>query len=345
MKKSVGQQTVNFIGDPHFGRKFGDVPLHRRGDREAMQLALFKAKLEEEADICVMVGDLFDTFTVSNETLVVVWEALYDAAKLHIARQYIMVMGNHDISRDAGLVSSFEVLKQMCEALPNITFVTNIHEFMMDGDNDPMLVVPYSAFKTADQAITEYFANTNPTQKFSMIIGHWDTMAVGDQHNLIPLTLLAPFTKEIVTGHVHTPEEFMVNAFGEKIPGGPFPTNVTITGSMMPYSHGEDPDEFMYVTRTIEQVEAALAIDPKAYQHMCLRCVMVPGEVPPQNIDCLQFSSKYVEGEKEKQEVTVETFSFKALFDKVFDDNKIDPTLRDKYWNLYREKATDDQQS
>ena len=345
MKKSVGQQTVNFIGDPHFGRKFGDVPLHRRGDREKMQLALFKAMLAEEADICIMVGDLFDTFTVSNETLVTVWEALYDAAKANPNRQFIMVMGNHDVSRDTSLVSSFEVLKQMCEALMNITFVTNIHEFMIEGDNDPILVVPYSAFKTSDQVLKDYLANTHPTQKYSMVVGHWDTMAVGDQHNLIPLALLAPVTKEIVTGHVHTPETFKVNAFGEKIADGPFPTNVTITGSMMPYSHGEDPEHNIYVSLTVEQIEVALASDPKAFHDKCLRVIMVPGEVPPQDIDCLQLSCKYVEGEKEKQEVVMETFSFQALFDKVFDDHKIDPSLRDKYWNLYREKATDAQQS
>lgn len=60
IKLSDGR-IVNAIGDPHLGRKFEvGVPLARRGQREAAQMRDFREKLMEEADVCIVVGDLFD---------------------------------------------------------------------------------------------------------------------------------------------------------------------------------------------------------------------------------------------------------------------------------------------
>ena len=144
MLLEINGKKYNFIGDPHFGKKFGDVPLHRKGEREQQQLDTFKVELAVPADMCIMVGDLFDTFTVSNEVLMNVHNILVDALNEN-KTQYVMLMGNHDVSRDAHKISSFQVLKSMFKDNEEIEFITTHKPYILDK----ILFCPYSEFKTA----------------------------------------------------------------------------------------------------------------------------------------------------------------------------------------------------
>jgi hypothetical protein len=47
---------------------------------------------------------------------------------------------------------------------------------------------------------------------------------------------------------------------------------VIVTGSMQPMAHGEDPEERLYVTRSLPEVEA----DPDAFKDKCLRVDLKP---------------------------------------------------------------------
>ena len=52
--------TLQLIGDVHAGKKFeAGVPLHRRGDRERMQIEQFRAELAAVTGPVVQAGDIF----------------------------------------------------------------------------------------------------------------------------------------------------------------------------------------------------------------------------------------------------------------------------------------------
>lgn len=330
-------KKVDFIGDPHLGKKFGGVPLHRTGEREALQISQFQQELNNESDVVIMVGDLFDTFIVSNEVLLQAFDAITEARDLHPKKIFIFISGNHDISRDADVLSSFHVLKKMLEGLSRVQVYMEPNVFVVDSLK--ILLVPYSMFDTAEKAIEKY-----KDKVFDLVVGHWDTLEIAGPHNLMPYKTLASMTTKVVSGHEHTPYILYIDKEGNhgKQMGEP-DAIVYGTGSMQPYSHGEDPEQTLYITRTLEQVIPALAQDPHAYKDKCVRLVLGPDEVPPPDFDCLQFSIKRVTSEqKEELEVTLGEFSFRDLFFETFQENDVPEEIIEHYYEQYKQKANDD---
>lgn len=318
---------LNVIGDPHIGRKFNNVPLHRVGEREKSQLATLKEQLSatDECVATICVGDLFDTFIVSNEVLIQTADAIENEYNANPEFPIIIMAGNHDVSRNSTVVSSFFILKRMLQHLSNVIFIseTTEHTFF----DDEILFCPYMEYEEARHEVSRFSGN-----HYAAVFGHWDTDPIAGPHNLIPTDLLVDMTEIVVTGHVHTNDMWEIGK-----------TEFYCTGSMQPYSHGEDPDGTMYVTRTIEQIKEALAENPKAYHDKCLRVVIGPEEVPPVDIDCLQYTVKKIDtSEKEKLEVKMGEFSFKELFDESFRENNVPDDIREHYWAKYREKTSDD---
>lgn len=332
----VKNKKVNFIGDPHLGKKFGGVPLHRTGERELMQMTQFKQELNAEADVTIMVGDLFDTFLVTNEVLVDTYNALVEATTNNPKRIFVLISGNHDISRDSDVLSSFHVLVEMLQGYPRIKTFMDVEPFAIDGLT--MLLAPYSMFKTAEEAIAKYTAMT-----FDLIVGHWDTLLISGPHNLMPFKLLANMTKVVVSGHEHAPYLFYIDKEGNHANEMGEPDAIVYgTGSMQPYSHGEDPHGKMYLTLTLEQVLPALEKNPDAYKDKAVRLVLGPNEQPV-DFNCLQFSIKRVTVEqKEELEVTLGDFDFKELFMETFKENNVPDDITGIYWEKYKQKANDD---
>lgn len=330
-------KKVGFIGDPHLGKKFGGVPLHRTGEREALQISQFRDELNSDVDIVIMVGDLFDTFIVSNEVLLQAFDAITEARELNPKKIFIFISGNHDISRDSDVLSSFHVLKKMLEGLSRISVFMETSPIVVDTVK--ILLAPYSMFDTAEKVLEKYIGQT-----FDLIVGHWDTLEIAGPHNLMPYKTLASMTTKVVSGHEHTPYILYADKEGNhgKQMGEP---DVIIygTGSMQPYSHGEDPEQTLYVTRTLEQVLPMLAEDPHAFKDKCVRLVLGPDEVPPADFDCLQFTIKRVTSEqKEELEVTLGEFSFRDLFFETFQENDVPMEIIELYWEQYKQKANDD---
>ena len=102
--------NIKILPDPHIGRKFcTGVPLHRLGEREMSQMADLRRSLmdgPETYHICT--GDLFDRFVVPNHVLLAVYERYSVAALSRSDRQFVILRGNHDASRDVSKISSFE---------------------------------------------------------------------------------------------------------------------------------------------------------------------------------------------------------------------------------------------
>lgn len=327
MQLKLPELGVNFIGDPHFGKKFPYVPLHRKGEREEAQLNEFIKQLNEPCEVCIMVGDLFDTYIVPNEVILDVYDAIRSAAIVAPERHFIMMEGNHDIARNSETVTSFDILVKMLDDMDNVYFYQKIDPFYLD-DGSAFLICPYAPFSTAEEEVSKF-----KDQKFKLAVGHWDTDEVAGPHNLAPLELLSTMTDTIVTGHVHTAETKKV-----------FGANFYRTGSLLPYSHSEDPDETLYVTRTIEQVAIEMAENPDCYKDKCLRLLLTDSEDVPENIDSLQLTVKRLNKFKDDEPLEVEmgVFNFQELFNQSFKENDVPDNLRDEYWEYYQQKAATD---
>lgn len=345
MQITVKDYKVTLIGDPHFGKRFGNVPLHRKGDREEMQMKKFVELLNDDADICIMVGDLFDIPVVSNEVLMKVYYAILWAMNDNRKKDFIFIAGNHDMSRDREVVTSFEVLTELLSAREgNEIWISRnepIHYESEKGDIN-ILAIPYNEYKKADQVVSE-FLETYPCKNFDMVVGHWDTMSVvGDEHNMIPLPLLVQATNLIITGHVHTKESFYLDAIGSKtdtVTG----RQVLVTGSLQPYGFDQDPDEELYVSRTVEQIEAALQQDPNSFRDKAVRVLLFEGEEMPADFDCLQLQKHTIKKDDEENltEVKMEVFSFKELYTTVMTENEVPQESQDYYWEQYQQRASD----
>ncbi|MDR3436469.1 metallophosphoesterase [Telmatospirillum sp.] len=266
---------VAFLGDVHIGRpwKVG-VPLHRRGDREQMIKDQFVRELDVECDVLIQVGDLLNRHRVDLNDVVFVADAITKAAMAHADRKMIFMAGNHDLARDVEKISSFELVERLCNGFPNVDFISKAPEHYAPLVRDPrILFVPWSPTKSAAELVAEA-----GTDKVDLVVGHWDHVNLHGDSNLIPLDFLSKITKLVVSGHDHVAREYQ---YGDM--------RVVITGSMSPYSHGEDPNGTMYLTMSLLELEN---IRPEIIKDKCVRVLLGPGESLPIDIDCLQLTQK-----------------------------------------------------
>lgn len=317
-----------FIGDPHLGKKFNNgVPLHRKGEREAEQMKKFQEELLDlfdsegnKVEAVIIVGDLFDQFHVSNEVIAKTFEILDQVAITNDDVTFLILRGNHDVTRNTALRSSFDLLSLMCRNLVNVHPIPIKTIWTFEG-NKHILLCPYDEFVSTKEAFSGIGNGMYDSFQFEFVVGHWDTIAFTNDHNLMPVEQMSKVTKLIINGHEHTPMDYNVGD-----------VRIIKTGSMLPYSHGEDPNEEYYVTRTLEQVLET----PDAFKDKCLRITLKKGQELPAEIDARQITIKYVtEEETDETEVVMEEFSIKTLYDEVMKENEVSDELAKEYWEKF----------
>ena len=328
-------QVFKLIGDPHLGKEFKNgVPIARRGERERKQFELFKKELNDihtptgaRVTAVIIMGDIFDRFFVPDH----IKSEVSDMIEFHAANypdvDYVVIRGNHDCSRDIMEESSFNILQRMLSKLPNVIFVSENYLYNKGKLCPWLMFCGYNEFTPTSEI--DYGTNV-----LDAVFGHWDMQAIGGaDHNLIPLAKLVKITSMIYNGHVHTPS--ITNLMDE--------AQVICVGSMMPYSHGEDPTEQIYITRTMEDYLAETLLQGASYHDKVLRLKLKRGEEVPEGLanECLQFSIQYIdEDEKEETEVKMEEFSFEALFKGVL--SEVSEETAEYWWKKYREKVGHD---
>lgn len=335
MKIDIDGMKVAVLGDPHLGRVFKNgVPLHRRGEREKMQWAEFERHLfdVEGCDYHVCVGDLFNSFLVPPEVILRAAQIYERAALDNPDVTYVVLRGNHDGSRDADRRSAFDVFEYM---VGNNVVVVVDEPVVMDG----MAFVPWHPFMTAEEMMAE--AN-QVGATYKAVFGHWDIESYGSDNPMeMPLRELLGWTDLVVTGHVHAPRKFAISAHDQSVcPFGEGALDVIVTGSMLPYAHGEDPDGKLYRTLTVAEVTEALEQDPDAFKDVCLRILVEEGEEVQHDIDCLQLTTKRVQkgAEEEDIEVSLGDFDLKGIFDQVMDEHDLPEDMREQLWKRLRER-------
>jgi predicted phosphodiesterase len=295
-------RTIEFLGDAHLGKPFiHGVPLHRRGDREKMVWADFERSVSKtSADIHINLGDLIDRPVVSFDVIVRAARIYAQAAEHHPQTQFLILQGNHDVSRDLERVSAFDVFAEIVWGNRNIRVVRE--PIVIDG----LLLVPFDPITPT----AELIAKLQPSAEVA--IGHWDVDSFGNDHNLIPTKLLAEMgAKRAFTGHVHKPDRFTRDGI-----------DVVVVGSLQPFSHGEGP---MYATLSLDE---AREVGPAAIRDKCVRIQLQPGETYDLELDCLQLTLQRLSSDEEPETVTLGDFDMAALFSQAFDQAGVSADLR-----------------
>ena len=310
--------SIYAIGDPHLGKLFRTgVPLDRRGEREQLVWRDFNVALGQECDISVCVGDLFDKRVVPPEIVIAAANAYANAMAARPNTTFLVIRGNHDASRDASQASSFDLFRAIMRDFKNMHVVCDEPLVL----NDHLLFVPWHPFKTAAEML-----EPAKGRKFEQVFGHWDIRDFGGENsNLIPIELLKEMTDTVYSGHDHTPQELVMEG-----------VKVHMIGSLQPYSHGEDPKGRFYITLTREQLDA---MPVSLLRDKCVRVLLKPTQtLPDEPIDCLQLTTKKVaeDGTDESEEVELDPFDLKALFDEAMIDAGLDTGFSTEIWNQFQ---------
>ena len=329
----IGELTVKTLGDPHLGKTFTNgVPLHRRGERESSQWEDFRENIEnvDGIDVHVCMGDLFDKYLVAPEVILGAAAAYQKATVNNPNTEFVILRGNHDASKDAERRSSFDLFKHIVGNLENVQVIDepDVHEF---GETT-FGFVPWDPFTPATELVARIESECDA------IFGHWDIDSFGqdDNPNLIPLQELTERTDLVLTGHVHTPETRYAKDGTWVKSAEAADLTVHVTGSMQPYTHGEDPDGERYVTLTLDELAQRDDLQDK-----CVRVKLKPGEELPEDIDCLQLTVKQETEEEQDLEVEMEAFDFQKLFKEAFDTRGVRDEVRTEVWDSYQELRHD----
>lgn len=314
----IDNKRVNVIGDPHLGRVFKTgVPLHRMGEREELVWKDFADQLGQVADICIIMGDLFDKFVVPPEVVIRAYQYLNKYSR---ALTTVVLRGNHDASRDATKQSSFDLLEVMARRREDLKVLKD--PAMVMG----FLCIPWHPFKSSKELVEEY-AGVQAQAAF----GHWDLESFGgSEHNIVPLEQLAKITTRVFTGHIHTPEERFYPQHN---------ITLTVTGSMQPYSHAEDPSGDLYMTLTLAQT---MQIRPEVIKDRNVRILLTDGEELTEELNCLSVVTKRIAGEVDEEkerniEVNFGDFDFRNLFQTTMKENGVGEATTNTLYEKYLE--------
>lgn len=303
----IGGLRVGLLGDTHLGKTFRNgVPLHRMGEREEMVWSEFGLSLSRggEVDFHVHMGDLFDKPHVPYATLLRAARLYRTAARLHQNTIYVVMNGNHDVSRDADVVSAFDLFVELVDDVPNIWVMNR-----QPTTNNGLLFVPWNA---------QGYANLTVYPETQAAFGHWDVVAFGDTTNMVPLDKLQGL--QIFTGHDHNPRVT--------------PEGVVVVGSMQPFSFGEDEAQRMYKTFLFDEFEA---VDKSKLRDSCVRVYCKPSEKIEEIPDCLQFQIKMVEEEAVDVDVNFDDFDIEQIFKDCFDEHNVGDVVRARVMQKYKE--------
>lgn len=287
------EDGVYLIGDPHFGKDFKTgVPLHRRGEREAMQAEQFMRELSVDCRMNIMVGDLFDVPLVPLSVVHSIADMYEEVSTKWPERLWVLIAGNHDLDRQIRnpktgklIKGSFHALARMLHHLPNVRVL--FEPEVIEG----VALFPWQWGITAVDQVRRF--DTLP----AIAVGHWDLIDFGGTvDHMCPTALLRnKGVEQIYSGHIHNKGMYLV----EEQP-------VICTGSMQPYAHDQDPEGNLYVTLSLEELELA---NHDELRHKNVRLVLNQGETLP-DLDCLSLT---VKRNKSVEDIVLEEISLQGV--------------------------------
>lgn len=317
---------IQTIGDAHLGRVFKtNVALDRRGEYEEHQFGEFEKLLNKPRPeglaktqyIKCQVGDLFDKAVVSNQTILRTLELLQSYEKIAEEPLYI-ISGNHDDSKSVTEPTSWDMLAKFFEGSDKVFFIKKwaVHRF---PDGSQALLVGWNIHQSVAQAFIEA---ENLEFKPNLVVCHLDRISYGNDDNVIPYQFLrGKGVLSVVTGHEHKPFQFWEGDL-----------NVIGTGSLLPYSHAEDPDSDYYITiKGFENLQSFLEEnDADFLKHKHVRVYIEEenmDEFLALDLDCLSLQVNKAESmavEDAVTEVVVESYDAKTIWNRSVTETGLD---------------------
>ena len=286
---------MKIIGDPHLGREFKqNVPLDRRGEREALMFKQFTDELNVPDDLIIVIGDLFEHWYISYENLYRTIEILLSWQKRFPKKVLVLLQGNHDYSPANGVYGAWDILDLSLRPYANIRVVRKPETIC------GVVFFPWEWDRSAEEQLNDITLWT------STAVGHWDLVDYGgDTGHLCPAgSLKAHGVTRIVSGHWHLAGVYTIDG-----------VDVECTGSMQPMTHAEDPEGKMYVTLTSEEYART---DPETLRdkYVRVRGPNVSDITPPET--CLGFKTERVDRGTvvPTEKVTLGDFDIKKILDK-----------------------------
>lgn len=305
---------LRLLGDPHIGRAFTGLNKPAREFMIEQQWAAIHKSLNQvdEGDLHVCMGDLFDKPKVSNEDL---WEvanmygnAIYDNPGV----TYMVLAGNHDLSKDTNKVSSLMLLDSMVPELCVIMDTT-----VQKMGKKQYLFLPYSPFGHISYSIFK-------GERYDGVFTHGNTGNYGNENiEVLNLDEISKLTNTLYNGHEHVP--------CEKKHGSLKIINV---GSMLPYNFAEDREGKYFVERD----EANL--DRFGWKNKIVR-VLYEDQPPemPNFTDALQVTLRKKKSEAEVTEVELEDeFDLKTVYDKAMKEHKVSKPVQLELWDVLNDQ-------
>ena len=299
---------IQTIGDPHIGRIWQTgVPSNRRGEREASQLAQLQQLLipieigKYNTNTIIIMGDLFDKAIVSNNVVKDFYYLISSAAQKYTSTQYIILDGNHVLSKENTKTTSFDILKLLLEDIGNI-HVIDSNRILKVSDQLHLYLDCYDPFNTYSAASESDLQQVKDDPDNTLIsFGHWDTFEFTET-GYYPNQHILSYSDLTCSGHIHIPMEYTYN-YVNKESGISLKGKTLITGSMQPYSHSEDPEKLLYITiKSNELDKYNLSED---FKNKCVRIDCDSLFILSEPVDCLSLTLRVVETKKEQ--VAIET--------------------------------------
>lgn len=296
------------ITDTHIGKKWAaNVPLHRRGDREKLQRETFANILENCHEDLYHLGDLFDSWNVSNDDLMFVANELLKWSVNNPSCYATIIAGNHDLSR-SNKYSSFEVLDEVVSQTKNIELL-NFPDIV-----DDELFIPFSYQKSYAEMVKPFLG-----KHYTNVYVHAD---LPDVEALKQLD-----ADHIYSGHLH-------NLRPNKVVGG-----VEFMTSMLPLNHyeavGTQWDGTLY--QRFDCVDQ-FYVSNKDVHDKCVKIVVHENEIAPnrEDIDAMQVIIARAEedGSKMFEDVELGEFDSRNVFDECMKD--VHEELKEEIWGLYK---------
>lgn len=281
--------SIKLIGDPHLGRNFTTgCPTSRLGDRARMVLEALEMHLNSPADFIIIMGDLFDKFDVGIDVVYQAYKAIVSASGANPNTTYVILPGNHDISRDKTRMSSFQVLKAMLDSISNVIVVYESIQILDLTPNWSVVLDPYVVFDKDNALDLKALAN-----KKLLYLGHWDDVRFVKPNSVLPDENIARACEVMISGHIHKPHE-------AKYEGKP----IFYVGSMQPYAFDEDETGEFYITATakdfleeynnlaepLARLQRPALADTSVYRNKHIKLKAPSGYVLPMSVDCLSLT-------------------------------------------------------
>ena len=305
------------IADTHIGKKWAaNVPLHRRGDREKLQRETFANILANCHEDLYHLGDLFDSWNVSNDDLMFVHHCVDEWSLNNRGCQANFIAGNHDLSR-SGKISSFEILKELFASRENVHFHVRPDDevnWIWDPDHNYRLVIPFSYQKSYSEMVKPFLG-----KHFKEVYVHAD---LPDVEALKQLD-----ADHIYSGHLH-------NLRPHNVVGG-----VEFVNSMLPLNHyeavGTQWDGSLY--KTFDCVDQFYVSNEDVHDK-CVKILVHENEIAPnrEDIDAMQVIIKSADEEAAAmyEDVVADGFDARTVFDECMKD--VDSEIKEECWESYK---------